>query len=452
MIVKDWLEQGNHLFEICALETNTLENKQAYEDFLNLSIDDNTTKLEWICPTCRESHIATLKDKIIDLKRCPTCYKDKPVLKVNESYGCLTVVGSPFEFMREYSNRRIANIKKENENLEAQRQSYLDTGIDFNNTTNNVNFYDNKIKSNKNKLHKLESNFGYFVQCTCGYKLRMFEDDLFAHERKYCTEPSYTNGLFRPRPICGQVICKHIKDQQLNLKNSKFYDYYDNNIYFNPGDIFESLKIDKFKCTTYSCIRKPTKTTKGIAKTTRWYNCTCYLCGQTYIYNNYDFEIITHNGKQVSANAKCDCHQYSYLQWQPTDILNKLHIPYRVEIGFNDLLGSSGKYLLTYDFGILDNNNNIKALLEVQGSQHDHFCKELQESEYDFKKQQLHDKLKRDYAIKHNIPLIELPNIYDYKEIINILVKNNIINKPIDIKPTWALSIDDICKKFNNNI
>ena len=71
--------------------------------------------------------------------------------------------------------------------------------------------------------------------------------------------------------------------------------------------------------------------------------------------------------------------------------------------------GIGGLYL-SYDFLVLKNNTPY-CLIECQGRQHyepiDYFGG--QES---FEKQQVHDKLKAEYADAHNIPLIEVPYYY----------------------------------------
>ena len=70
--------------------------------------------------------------------------------------------------------------------------------------------------------------------------------------------------------------------------------------------------------------------------------------------------------------------------------------------------GISRKYY--FDFGILDGDNQLKYLIEFDGIQH--FFKNNQfgqEKEASFKRNQERDRVKNDYCIKNNIPLIRIP-------------------------------------------
>ena len=96
------------------------------------------------------------------------------------------------------------------------------------------------------------------------------------------------------------------------------------------------------------------------------------------------------------------------------DYLRNHKIEYTMYYSFSDLLGVGGRKL-SYDFYLLKYN----LLIEYQGAQHerpvDHFGGEEQ-----FKKQQEHDKRKREYAKEHNINLLEIW-YYDYDNIEEIL-------------------------------
>lgn len=80
---------------------------------------------------------------------------------------------------------------------------------------------------------------------------------------------------------------------------------------------------------------------------------------------------------------------------------------------FDDLLGV-GRGNLSYDFYLLDYN----LLIEYQGKYHDGSVS--YQSEEEFKKQQEHDRRKREYAKKHNIDLLEIW-YWDFDNIENIL-------------------------------
>ena len=91
---------------------------------------------------------------------------------------------------------------------------------------------------------------------------------------------------------------------------------------------------------------------------------------------------------------------------------------------FEGLIGLGGKNL-SYDFYLPDYN----LLMEYQGEQHERFVKGFHENKECFKKQQEHDKRKRDYARDNNIDLLEIW-YWDFDNIEEILHKqiNNKIN------------------------
>lgn len=102
-------------------------------------------------------------------------------------------------------------------------------------------------------------------------------------------------------------------------------------------------------------------------------------------------------------------------------------MPYRVEVSFPDLYGSSNMNLLRYDFSVLNQDGTIKCLIECQGEQHyqpvDEFGGKSQ-----FEIQKKNDELKRKYAVEHEIKLLEIPyknkKIEQVKEFLRV---NNII-------------------------
>lgn len=86
---------------------------------------------------------------------------------------------------------------------------------------------------------------------------------------------------------------------------------------------------------------------------------------------------------------------------------------------FDDLTGTGNKSL-SYDF-IVYKDNEPYYLIECQGQQHyqaiDYFG-----GEEKFKQQQIHDRLKKEYANKLGIPLLEILYTLDtYEKIAQIL-------------------------------
>lgn len=84
------------------------------------------------------------------------------------------------------------------------------------------------------------------------------------------------------------------------------------------------------------------------------------------------------------------------------NILKENGIKYKPEYTFDDL---RYKNSLRYDFGILDDNNNLKFILEYNGRQHYFRDSLFHKSDEDFEEYKLRDKLKMEYCSKNNIPL-----------------------------------------------
>lgn len=94
--------------------------------------------------------------------------------------------------------------------------------------------------------------------------------------------------------------------------------------------------------------------------------------------------------------------------------LLKNHVEFVSQKQFPELIGVNGGNL-SYDFYISSHN----LLIEYQGEQHKRPIEYFGGDEY-FEKQQIHDKKKRNYALTHNIDLLEIW-YYDYNNIEQIL-------------------------------
>lgn len=87
-------------------------------------------------------------------------------------------------------------------------------------------------------------------------------------------------------------------------------------------------------------------------------------------------------------------------------ILNDANIAYIHNRGyFHDLIGRGGN-ALRYDFILLDGETPCR-LIEFDGPQHDEPCAWFGEDSFELTKQ--HDKIKNQYALSHNIPLVRIP-------------------------------------------
>ena len=119
----------------------------------------------------------------------------------------------------------------------------------------------------------------------------------------------------------------------------------------------------------------------------------------------------------------CGCWKYSSLEeyvikyFKEKNYINS--IDYECQKKFNDLLGVGNKKL-SYDF-LVYKNNKPYCFIECQGKQH-YSPVEYFGGEERFNQQVIHDKLKKDYAKKLGIKLIEIPyTIKKYAEIKEIL-------------------------------
>lgn len=112
----------------------------------------------------------------------------------------------------------------------------------------------------------------------------------------------------------------------------------------------------------------------------------------------------------------CGCASISHGEEKIKEILDKNNIPYLYNIGyFSDLI--INKHKGRYDFVLYPNSDNIR-LIEFDGEQHYKYRKDNKwyNSKEDWEKIKKSDKIKNNYAVSHNIPLVRIP----YWEIKNI--------------------------------
>lgn len=140
----------------------------------------------------------------------------------------------------------------------------------------------------------------------------------------------------------------------------------------------------------------------------------CPLCGK--IFSALPATVLEH--KILS----CGCGVMSTGEQMIDTFLKDHSIPYCPQYTFDDCVNINK---LRFDFGILDNEDNLKCLIEYNGRQH-YEPIEYFGGDAVFQSQQKRDKIKIDYCKDHNIPLYILDYTLTYDEIINQLT--NIIN------------------------
>jgi len=103
-------------------------------------------------------------------------------------------------------------------------------------------------------------------------------------------------------------------------------------------------------------------------------------------------------------------------------ILNKLQIIYKYQFRFKDC---RDKLPLPFDFAVLDDNGKVLFLIEYDGIQH-YEAIEYFGGEKSLKETQKRDKIKDNYCLSKNIPLLRIP-YWELNNIENIL--NTFINE-----------------------
>ena len=95
------------------------------------------------------------------------------------------------------------------------------------------------------------------------------------------------------------------------------------------------------------------------------------------------------------------------------EILKEAGLNFQEEYSFPDLVSNSGRPL-RFDFAVFDDNNELEFLIEYQGIQH-YQPKSKFGGVSGLRRQQYNDMQKREYCKKHNIILIAIPYIDEYK-------------------------------------
>jgi len=274
------------------------------------------------------------------------------------------------------------------------------------------------------------------IECDgCGIKL---EDIMWNQYKKYiredkkyyckdCAMKLYGGGQNK---LSNNEIQKII-DKKLGwkiievklIKNNTHIDLIDNDGYMYSNISIQNIKIGQ----TPWVVSKYNKYT--IQNIKLW----CKL-------NKKSFELISNIYKCNSNKIqwKClkeDCGEIFYTNWADIqsgkgcpkcnqskgenkikEWLNKNNIKYNPQKEFDMLFGVGGR-LLSYDFYLLDYN----LLIEYQGQYHDGTAGN--QSYEDFRKQQEHDRRKKEYTLQNNINLLEIW-YYDFENIEKILTNN----------------------------
>lgn len=105
----------------------------------------------------------------------------------------------------------------------------------------------------------------------------------------------------------------------------------------------------------------------------------------------------------TNDTRSCGC-VISYREYMIEQYLKEHSIKYIRQYTFPDLRGK--KYPLRFDFAILDDNENVKSLIEYQGEAH--FSNVFKIPEEDYENALQRDEKKREYCKENQIPLYEI--------------------------------------------
>lgn len=116
--------------------------------------------------------------------------------------------------------------------------------------------------------------------------------------------------------------------------------------------------------------------------------------------------------------TSCGCQRYtSFGELKIKEVLLNNNIKYKTEFSFEDLK-SQNNIPLRFDFALINDNNQVIRLIQYDGEQH-----YLEKTNKFFKSDSLQhrqkiDKIKNNYCLKNNIPLVRIP--YWEKKNINL--------------------------------
>lgn len=151
--------------------------------------------------------------------------------------------------------------------------------------------------------------------------------------------------------------------------------------------------------------------------------------------NDCHTEFLQQPNHLLEGHLGCNCQPKSLGEQKTKEILDRYKINYKQQYLINQC---RNKRPLPFDFAIFNNKKELSFLIEYQGRQHYYIATfggiSKEQAKKNFYIQQYRDKIKRQYCIKHNIKLIELPfNKFDNVEqiLVDILINNNIHNKYI---------------------
>lgn len=284
-----------------------------------------------------------------------------------------------------------------------------------------------------NKIHKNKFNYSMVNYINCEEKVIIICE---LHGKFEQIPKSHMKGIGCPKCSCKAKPTNNEFIIKANNKHNCLYDYSKINYKNNHTDI-------EIICSKHGSFKQtPQKHLFGRG---------CPECGGSmrltnekfiekakFIHDNlYDYSEVRYKNSDTDVIIKCKIHgvfsqkPHNHLQGNGCklcgylskgelkikNILEENKIKYIPQYGFCDL---KYKNPLKFDFGILNQENDLKYLIEYNGIQHYQYINFLHRSENNFELYKIKDKLKIEYCEKNNIELIIIK--YDqYEKIAEIL-------------------------------
>ena len=204
----------------------------------------------------------------------------------------------------------------------------------------------------------------WLCQCDCGNIKSVISKHLKGGKVSSC-------GCYM-REVHKKILNKASQEKAYDLTNQKF-----NMLTAIAPATIEELII----------AQKPTNNNK------RYWKCKCDCGNITYVSTSCLVGKTTYSCGCISSKG-----EYTIIQ-----ILLKNDIKFIQQYHFNDLKNIR---VYRFDFGVLNEQNDLQYLIEYDGEQHfestEYFTQSLKEIQYK-------DTLKNQYCLSHNIPLIRIP-------------------------------------------
>lgn len=126
----------------------------------------------------------------------------------------------------------------------------------------------------------------------------------------------------------------------------------------------------------------------------------------------------------------CGCI-VSFAEKRIREIFAENNIRYESQYTFNDLRNPKTNAVLRFDFALLDEQNELIALLEYQGEQHD---RNYENDNFGKVQREISDGMKKSYCLSHNIQLFEIWYYQNLQEEVDNILRTVLHVNPVPSK------------------